>query len=161
MSAEDSSSGDGGGSLLWGPAGAGLVWVSSTTVGVGILLAVVMYELLTQGGRRDIFTATIGAVGLLVPVWLVLWGGQTLGVSRGVLCTSGQMGLFAVLVAGLLELLVAFFLLKGLIRAMVFLSRASDELTDSFLSMGAATVPIFLGTLLHIGNVSLITCMYP
>lgn len=161
MSDENSSSEEAGGSLLLGPAGAGLRWIGSTTFGWVLLLAVVVHQGLMQGGRRDVFTATVAAAGLLIPVWLVIWGGQTIGVSRGVLCSSGQMSLLTMLVVGLLELLVAFFLFKGIFRAMLLLSRASDELLDSLLSIGASIVPILLGTFLHVGNASLISCLYP
>lgn len=144
-------------SSLLGPAGSGIRWLGRTVVSRGSVLKSVP----TQSGRRDLLASAIASVCLLGSVWFVLGGAQVLGVTPSALCPSGQMGLFAQLITSLFEVLIALFLLKGLLRTMIALSRTSDELVDGALSIGAAIVPVVLASLLHVGNSSLLLCLYP
>lgn len=144
-------------SSLWGPAGAGVRWFGGAVVVCGQTLK----EVLIQSGRRDLLASTIASVCLLGSVWLVFGGIQAIGVSHGMVCTSEQMGILALSITSLFEILIVLFLLKGLLRTMVALSRTSDELIDGPLSVGAALIPILLASLLRVGNTSLIACLYP
>lgn len=144
-------------SSLFGPAGNGVRWLGGAVVVCGVAFKGVCL----QPGRRDLLTATTASVGLLGPVWLVLGGVGLIGASNSVLCSSGGMGILALLITTLFEVLVALFVLKGLLRTMIALSQTRDELVDPVLSLGAAIIPVLLGSLLQVGNNSLIVCLYP
>lgn len=148
-----SSSDDDGGITLLGPAGDSLRWGSAAAVSAVLTLKVVPM----QSGRRDILTATGAAIVLFAPIWLAVGAGDMLGMR---LCTDGQMGIVATGLAGLLQLLVLVFVLKGLLRTMVALSR-DDELADPVLSMAAGVIPAVIGSVLTVGGSSLLACLFP
>lgn len=144
-------------SSLLGPAGDGIRWLGGAVVVCGVACKGV----LIQPGQRDLITATVLSIGLLGPVWLALGGVQVIGASNSVVCTNGGMGYLALLITTIFEVLVAVFVLKGLIRTMFALSQTRDELVDPVLSLGAAMIPLLLGSVLQVGNESLILCLYP
>lgn len=144
-------------SSLLGPAGSGVRWLGGAVVACGVAFRGVLF----QSGQEDLLTATIASIGLLGPVWLAFGGMGLLGANNTALCTSGGMGIPALLVTTIFEVLVALFVLKGLLRTMVALSQTRDELVDPVLSIGAAIIPVLLGSLLVVGDGSLIACLYP
>lgn len=148
------------GSSLFGPAGAGLRWTAGAIIGGCFAVVSWLRSWLFQDGQQDILTATVASVGLLGPVWMVLEGMGLIGVSKNVLCSSGEMSVLAVPIAALVELLVFMFILKGLLRLMIATSRG-EEPVDPLLSISAAIIPLVLGSLLEIGNDSLLSCLYP
>lgn len=149
------------GASLFGPAGAGLRWTAGTVAGGSLTVVVRLRDWLLQEGQQDLLTATVVSVGLLGPVWLVFGGLQLIGVSNSVLCSSGGMSVLAVPVAGLVELLVFMFVLKGLLRLMIATSRGGEELVDPLLSIVGAIIPIVIGSFLELENQSLLNCLYP
>lgn len=145
-----------GASSLLGPAGSGIQWLGGVVVVCGNKLK----EVLLQSGREDLLTATIASIGLLGPVWIVFGGLELLGANNNALCTSGGIEIPALLVTTMFEALFAIFVLKGIFRTMVALSQTRDELVDPMLSIGAALLPVLLGSMLVVGNNSLIACLY-
>lgn len=148
------------GSSLFGPAGSGLRWTAGTVVGGCLTLVGWLRNWLLQDGQQDLLTATITSVGLLGPVWMLLGGMELIGVSKNVLCSSKEMSVLAVPIAGLVELLVFMFILKGLLRLMIATSRG-EEPVDPLLSIVAAIIPLVLGSFFEIGNDTLLNCLYP
>ncbi|RRJ28048.1 hypothetical protein [Halocatena pleomorpha] len=144
-------------SSLLGPAGSGVRWLG----GVIVVCGVTLKGVLLQSGREDIRTATIVSIGLLGPVWLAFGGMEMLGANNSMLCTTGEMGIPTLVVTTMFEALVALFVLKGLLRTMIALSQTRDDLVDPVLSIGAAILPVLLGSVLVVGNGSLIACLYP
>lgn len=142
---------------MLGPAGGGIRWLGGAIVACGVTLRGVLF----QSGQQDLRTATLASIGLLGSVWLVFVGMGLLGAHNSALCTTGGMGIPALLVTTIFEILVALFVLKGLLRTMVAVSQTRDELVDPVLSIGAAIIPVLLGSFLAVGNNSLITCLYP
>ncbi|UPM41772.1 hypothetical protein [Halocatena salina] len=144
-------------SSLLGPAGSGIQWLGGAVVVCGVTLKGVLF----QSGREDLLTATITSIGLLGPVWLAFGGMAMIGANNSVLCTTGEIGIPALLVTTIFEALVALFVLKGLLRLMISISQAENELTDPMLSIGAAILPVLFGSVLSVEGGSLIACLYP
>ncbi len=149
------------GSSLLGPAGASLRWVGRTVIGGNFILVGGLKAQSLQDGRQDILTATLVSIGLLGPIWIILGGLHLIGVRQNVLCSNGEIKVLLVPIAGLLELLVFAFILKGLLRLMIALSQADEKLANPLLSMVAAIIPLVIGSFFEVGNDSLLSCLYP
>ncbi|UPM45036.1 hypothetical protein [Halocatena salina] len=148
-------------SSLFGPAGTTLRWIVSATIGGSLTCIGRLKSWSLQNGRQDLFTATLLSLELLGPVWIILGAMQEIGVNKNVLCSSGDPNVLAGPIAGLVELLVFVFVLKGLLRSMIATSRVDEKLTDPLLSIAAAIVPLVIGSVLEVGNESLLECLYP
>lgn len=126
-----------------------------------------LFGIVTQAGWSDLYTSVVGTALLLGPLWVILMVAKELGlgIAQDTLCSAGQMGLSVpLLITYGLEIVMAFFLLKFLFRAMVGLARAgtmTPPVRSMACSLTAAILPAIASGFLKVGGTSLSACLYP
>lgn len=126
-----------------------------------------LWGIVMQSGWGDLYTSAIGTSVLLGPLWVLLVVSQELriGVVEDALCSTGQMGIsIPMLIALGLEVVIWFFFLKFLFRAMVGLARAGSitpDIQGTACSLIAAVLPAITSGLISVGGTSLSSCLYP